>query len=307
MKIVLIFIFAVQLSAMGTRSQEEYVIEEKEDTPKAFPVLAPTRTAPNRGSSQLEVLDVKTTRKPAQNLSRLEPLDNAGLEQLEVAVPSQVQQRGNPRNNNNGRRQNDNLARIGGSGSRRDRNVRNGQRGQDGQDAMSSKITDSKLEVMLPDGASQRQRPDNGQMRQKNNMQNRPTRAPQRRPNEQMKQTREVQTQTVELEPLTQQNVDSGRPKCPRFVSFGVDKGTDMQYQNLLSKILNFGMLSMFTDLTDQATKISLMLVLKQEKQIAGKEIYKVIYKVENPKYVTGCIYYGVEFAVTAGVLDPNP
>lgn len=122
-----------------------------------------------------------------------------------------------------------------------------------------------------------------------------------------MRQTREVQTQTVELEPLTQQNVDSGRPKGPRFVSFGVNKGTDMQYQNLLSKILNFGMLSMFTDLTDQATKISLMLVLKQEKQIAGKEIYKVIYKVENPKYVTGCIYYGVEFAVTAGVLDPNP
>ena len=63
----------------------------------------------------------------------------------------------------------------------------------------------------------------------------------------------------------------------------------------------------MFTDLTDQATKISLMLVLKQEKQVAGKEIYKVLYKVANPKYVTGAIYYGVEFAVTAGVLDPNP
>ena len=111
----------------------------------------------------------------------------------------------------------------------------------------------------------------------------------------------------VELTPLNSQNIDGGRISGPRFISFGIDKASDLQYQNLLSKILNFGMLSMFTDLTDQGSKISLMLVLKQDRQIAGKEIYKVIFRVDNPKYVTGTIFYGAEFAVNAGVTDPNP
>lgn len=97
------------------------------------------------------------------------------------------------------------------------------------------------------------------------------------------------------------------KPVGPRFISFGVNRATDLQYQGLLSKILNFGMLSMFTDLTDQGSKIYLMLVLKQDRQVAGKDVYKVIYRVDNPKYVTGSIYYGAEFAVNAGITDPNP
>ena len=97
------------------------------------------------------------------------------------------------------------------------------------------------------------------------------------------------------------------KPVGPRFISFGVNRATDLQYQGLLSKILNFGMLSMFTDLTDQGSKIYLMLVLKQDRQVAGKDVYKVIYRVDNPKYVTGSIYYGAEFAINAGITDPNP
>ena len=87
-------------------------------------------------------------------------------------------------------------------------------------------------------------------------------------------------------------------PKKERFIIFGDNQEEELKYQLLLSRILNLGMLSMFTDLTDQETTISLLLVLKQIEQIAGKDLFKVIFKIENPKYATGAIFYGAEFAV---------
>lgn len=86
--------------------------------------------------------------------------------------------------------------------------------------------------------------------------------------------------------------------KKERFIIFGENQEEEIKYQLLLSRILNLGMLSMFTDLTDQETTISLLLVLKQIEQIAGKDLFKVIFKIENPKYATGAIFYGAEFAV---------
>ena len=88
------------------------------------------------------------------------------------------------------------------------------------------------------------------------------------------------------------------------FIVFGNNQQEELKFQSLFSKILNFGMLSMFTDLTDQSSKISLLLVLKQVKQIAGKDLYKVVFKVENPKYATNQIYYGAEFAVNGGATE---
>lgn len=170
----------------------------------------------------------------------------------------------------------------GQSAIRRGGNRRTQRGGQTGLNVNRANNNNDDLTVMVPEGAVDR-----------------------RQPRQVVK--REVQVQKPKLVPLNNNNIDGGNPAAPRFVSFGVDKGKDLQYQNLLSKILNFGMLSMFTDLTDQATKISLMMVLRQDKQVAGNDIYKVIFKVENPKYVTGVIYYGAEFAVKSGVVDPNP
>ena len=170
-----------------------------------------------------------------------------------------------------------------GFNSSSNQNATNGQPGQDGLSVINTG-SNKQFDVMVPEGAI-----------------NKTPRRPVSKP------TTRVRRNNTELVKLNDKNIDGGNPAAPRFVSFGVDKGTDLQYQNLLSKILNFGMLSMFTDLTDQATKISLMLVLRQDRQVAGNDIYKVIYKVENPKYVTGAIFYGAEFAVKAGVVDPNP
>lgn len=96
------------------------------------------------------------------------------------------------------------------------------------------------------------------------------------------------------------------RQSAPKFIAFGKDQMNELKFQNLLSKILNYGLLNMFTDLTDQATRISLVTVLKQIQQIAGKDIYKVIFKVMNNKYSSGATYYGVEFAISGGMNNGN-
>lgn len=291
MKLVLVFILASQLLAMNNQSEQEFIINEPEKTPEKFPILTSIDNSPkNNNQQQLKIISSGTGTRPANNL---ETLDNTGLEALDVAIPSQARDETAPVTI--GARQENRSIRGDVHIMKQEQTdyglkVRRGQTGRDGRDAVDSRSTQRNINVMVPENANQVQRRDTGQTRQTN-----------------VQTTQIVRQETVRLEPLNQQNVDAGQPKGPRFISFGIDKGSDLQYQNLLAKILNFGMLSMFTDLTDQATTITLMLVMKQDQQIAGKEIYKVIFKVQNPKYVTGEIFYGTEFAVTAGELDPNP
>lgn len=113
-----------------------------------------------------------------------------------------------------------------------------------------------------------------------------------------------------QLQPLNQTGTSTGASKGSttsnvssqsNFVTFGMNPEEELKFQSLFSKILNYGLLSMFTDLTDQKTTINLLLVLKQKKEIAGKDVYKVVFKVDNQKYATGSIYYGAEFAIPAG------
>lgn len=112
----------------------------------------------------------------------------------------------------------------------------------------------------------------------------------------------------TKLQPLnTSQTSTTNVSVQSNFVSFGMNPDEELKFQSLFSKILNYGLLSMFTDLTDQKTNINLLLVLKQIKQIAGKDIYKVVFKVDNPKYATGSIYYGAEFAIPAGFNSAEP
>lgn len=275
---------------MNNRSEQEFVIAEKDTGPDKFPVLAPLNNRPAQTNNQVKVV-VRAT-EPAPAPQALQPLDNSGLAVLNDALSTG--KRGTGRSINADNRRGDSGRSRGagntdGSGSLAMRNPLDGQRGADGKHVIGSGYSSEKLEVILPEGAQQ-SGGSRGQTRQRE------------RPG-----TSQRQPQSVRLEPLNQRNIDGGQPRGPRFISFGVDKATDLQYQGLLSKILNYGMLSMFTDLTDQATKISLMLVLKQETQIAGKDIYKVLFRVDNPKYVTGTIYYGCEFAVTAGQMSPGP
>lgn len=102
-------------------------------------------------------------------------------------------------------------------------------------------------------------------------------------------------------------NNTTNAPLESNFVTFGMSPEEEIKFQSLFSKILNYGLLSMFTDLTDQKTTINLLMVLKQKKEIAGKDVYKVVFKVDNQKYATGSIYYGAEFAIPAGFSSAEP
>jgi hypothetical protein len=119
-----------------------------------------------------------------------------------------------------------------------------------------------------------------------------------------------------ELQPLNPNRPSSGSSNesssqevsaQSNYVTFGMNPEEELKFQSLFSKILNYGLLSMFTDLTDQKTTINLLLVLKQKKEIAGKDVYKVVFKVDNQKYATGSIYYGAEFAIPAGFTSAEP
>lgn len=286
MKLVLIFIFASQILAGNNTSEHEFVINEEEKTSEEFPVLVPVEESPkNVTQNKQKVIKTQSNYEQNNNKETLQRLDNTQLQNLDVAIPSQARETRIPAqksNNQEMRSQKSELQSIEQTASEFPVQVNQGRRGLDGQDAQTR--------VNRSNENRQPKRRNNGQMAQNN-----------------AETLQTIEKESVSLQPLNEQNVDAGQPSGPRFISFGMDKAVDLQYQNLLAKILNFGMLSMFTDLTDQATKIELMLVLKQDRQIAGKEIYKVIFAVNNPKYVTGKIFYGTEFAVTAGVLDPNP
>jgi hypothetical protein len=302
MKAVLLLFLISPLLAGNNKSDQEFIINEPDDKKENLPILEPITQQNNKPVTISEIKVIK----PEQTLKPINQNDNGGLQRLDNTTPNNNVTSSGPKNSRNNSTcvncQKNPQNKPTRQSRQMNRNRLNGQRGRDGRDSTPNRPatdgqrgqtglsvikTDSKQEfdVMVPEGA----------------VGNKPR-------GQVVKPTSPVRrTNNTELVKLDDKNIDGGNPAAPRFVSFGVDKGTDLQYQNLLSKILNFGMLSMFTDLTDQATKISLMLVLRQDRQVAGNDIYKVIYKVDNPKYVTGTIFYGAEFAVKAGLVDPNP
>jgi hypothetical protein len=317
MKIIFALCLFAPILAGNNRSEQEFVISEKESEPANFPVLQPiskpaTTQIINRNNS---------TSNPNSGLKPISQRSNTAL--LQSVEISQGSGSLKPLNSNRqiNRGSRDGARGSNGRNSTPTRNATSGGRGGKGASVTSLKpiskgpsrggsngsgnagglkpVT-SEFTVMVPEQAQRKQPQGRNVVMNGTNLRN-------------VNQGRggssgqSATNQNSSLVSLENNNVGKTSPAGPRFISFGQNQGMDLQYQNLLSKILNFGMLSMFTDLTDQSTKISLMLILKQDKQIAGKDIYKVIFKVENPKYVTGVIYYGAEFAVTAGVMSPNP
>lgn len=327
MKAVIILFLFYPIISINNKSEGEFVIEEKESKNQNFPILQPLsqsqRTQQNKqvAVSQNPKPQLKTLQE-VPKMEELKPVESIQNIRVQKNTNQQISRNDDQRGGRRGRdgmnsapgRAAQDGGRGGDGGSVRrgnnrlnsmpGRNGRDGGRGGDGGSVrrrVKEQLTPltNEVEVMIPEQAKKRQPMGDSSINRRNVNLNKGGQL--NRPQQQMKRS------PPKLVPLTNENISAGDPKMPKFISFGMNQGMDLQYQNLLAKILNFGMLSMFTDLTDQGTTISLMLVLKQDKQIAGKDIFKVIFKVDNPKYVTGTIFYGAEFAVNAGLLNPNP
>ena len=294
MKIVLFLCLLSPLLAGNNRTDGEFNIQEKSDQPDKFPVLQPISQS-NNGQNR--------NQQQANQPLRQMPRQQNSTQNSNILKSIEIPKNNTQRNNNNGRMRNvrrnprDGARGADGRDSTPTSRATDGKRGQDGRVVSNLQPITKEFDVMVPEQVAQQGSSQNRGSNGRNNGSSRQVGGG---------QAREAK-RSVRLQPLNNTGAPRANASGPRFISFGQNQGQDLQYQNLLSKILNFGMLSMFTDLTDQSTKISLMLVLKQDKQIAGKDIFKVIYKVDNPKYVTGTIYYGAEFAVTSGVTNPNP
>ena len=308
MKIVFLILLINQIFAGNNRSEQEFVIQEDNGNSKTLTLLNQNVIKNNNGVkiNENRVQQIETNLQPLENQVNqniLEPLDNTrnvtpqnNTRQIRVNnqnlknITSNVTQ--NPRNGAGG---------TDGADSTGNRRAQNGGRGGDGLSVIRNNSQSKKFDVMVPEQFNNNTKNNSNKNINRNVQNNNQV----KRNDNQIKQNR-VSIERQNFTPINQQNNNSQNSSGPIFNSFGKNQADDMKYQKLFSKILNFGMLSMFTDLTDQSTKISLLLVLRQDRQIAGKEIFKVIYKVDNPKYATGTIFYGAELAVPFGMTEPN-
>ena len=329
MKIVFLIILINQIFAGNNRSENEFVIQEDQGNSQTLTLLNQNvyTNKNNVKKNENRVQQIQNNLQPIANRpiqNALEPLNNSprpvpvnnNTRQIKVNN-QQIRNVTSPviRNSKNGARG------IDGADASGNRRAQNGGRGGDGLSVLGSNSQPKKFDVMVPEQFNNNSNRKNTQNNNRNNNrninrninrnnnQNIQRNNGRNRNNNQNNRVSQNQNkapvQRSNFTSISQQN-NSQTSSGPQFNSFGKNQAEDMKYQKLLSKLLNFGMLSMFTDLTDQATKISLLLVLRQDRQIAGKEIFKVIYKVDNPKYATGTIYYGAELAVPFGLTEAN-
>lgn len=85
------------------------------------------------------------------------------------------------------------------------------------------------------------------------------------------------------------------------LIPIGMNNQEKIKFQNLFSQILGLGVFNIFDSLINESSKIDLMLVHKTPLNNIGKDLYKIIYTVQNQHYMTGKLYYGVEIAVPIG------